>query len=93
MEEYLKPLLMLGVSVAGSAVQGAITKHKTKIDNDRIPVQNGATWGSVGLAYGAHMASSGDPNTMMSAGLTMAAGFAGATVSSLGHKLIGKLFG
>lgn len=83
MEEYLKPLLVFGVSIAGSAIQGAITKHKTNIDNDRIPVQNSVTWGSAGVAYGS-MAD--DP-------LSMVAGFAGATVTSLGHKLIGKLFG
>jgi hypothetical protein len=83
MEDYLKPLLMLGVSIAGSAVQGAITKKNPKIDNDRIPVQNGATWGTVGIGVGA---ATDEP-------LTMVAGFAGAVVASLGHKLIKKLFG
>jgi hypothetical protein len=81
--EYAKPLLMFGVSIAGSSIQGAITKHKTGIDNDRIPVHTGATWGTAGIAAGQV---TDDP-------LTMVAGFAGATVSSIGHKLIGKLFG
>lgn len=81
--EYAKPLLMFGVSIAGSSVQGAITKHKTNIDNDRIPVHNGATWGITGIAAGQIM---DDP-------LMMVAGFAGATVSSIGQKLIGKIFG
>jgi hypothetical protein len=80
---YMKPLLMFGVSIAGSAIQGKITKKNPKIDNDRIPVQNAATWGTIGIAGGA---ATDDP-------LTMVAGFAGATVTSLGHKLIGKIFG
>jgi len=81
--QYAKPLLMFGVSVAGSAVQGAIVKHKTNIPNDTIPTQTGATWGTAGIAIGT---ASEDP-------LTAVAGFAGATVASIGHKLIGKLFG
>lgn len=81
--EFAKPLVMFGVSILGSAVQGKITKKNPKIDNDRIPVQNGVTWGSVGIGAGQIM---DDP-------LTMVAGFAGATVTSLGHKLIGKFFG
>lgn len=83
MEEYLKPLMMFGISLAGSAVQGAIIKHKTALPNDTIPTQTGATWGTVGIAAGAQM---DDP-------LTMVAGFAGATVASLGNKLFRKLFG
>lgn len=83
MEEYLKPLLSFGVSLAGSAVQGAIIKHKTNMPNDTIPTQTNATWGTAGIVAGNVM---DDP-------LTMVAGFAGATVASLGHKLIGKIFG
>ena len=83
MEEYLRPLLQFGVSLAGSAVQGAIIKHKTNVPNDTIPTQTNATWGTVGIAHGA---AADDP-------LTMVAGFAGATVASIGHKLIGKIFG
>jgi hypothetical protein len=83
MEEYLKPLLTFGVSLAGSAIQGAIIKHKMpRIDNDRIPVHTETTWGAGGVIAGQIM---DDP-------LSMVAGFAGATVASLGHKLIGKLF-
>jgi hypothetical protein len=82
-QQYAKPLLMFGVSIAGSAIQGKITKKSKRIDNDRIPVQNGATWGSVGIGVGAV---TDDP-------LTMVAGFAGAIITSFGHKLIGKLFG
>lgn len=83
MEEFLKPVLMFGVSIVGSAVQGAIIKHKTNLPNDTIPTQTNATWGTVGIAAGGM---DGDP-------MVMIAGFAGATVASIGHKLIGKLFG
>ena len=82
-EQFAKPLAMFGVSILGSAVQGKITKKNPKIDNDRIPVQNGATWGTVGIGAGQIM---DDP-------LTMTAGFAGAVVASLGQKLVGKIFG
>ena len=81
--EYAKPLAMFGVSVLGSSVQGKIVKTRTKIDNDRIPVHTGATWGTGGIVAGQVM---DDP-------LMMVAGFAGATVASLGHKLVGKIFG
>jgi hypothetical protein len=81
-EEYLQSILAFGVSIAGSSVQGWITKKRPGIDNDRIPVQNSATWGTAGIVAGQ---ATGDP-------LTMVAGFAGATVASLGHKLIKKLF-
>lgn len=83
MEDYLKGLLMFGVSIAGSAVQGYILKHKSTVDNDTIPVRNGATWGTIGTAAGV---ATGDP-------LVVAGGFAGSVVASLGHKLINKLFG
>ena len=46
-------------------------------------MRNSATWGTGGIAAGAAM---DDP-------LSMVAGFAGATVASIGHKLIGKIFG
>lgn len=82
MEEYLKPLLMLGVSIAGSSIQGAVIKHKTGIDNDKIPVYNGATWGTAGIVAGNQ---ADDP-------LIAIAGFAGATIASIGQKLVGKLF-
>ncbi len=81
--QFAKPLLVFGVSIAGSSVQGFITKNKTKANNDTIPVRNSATWGTGGIAAGAAM---DDP-------LSMVAGFAGATVASIGHKLIGKIFG
>jgi len=83
MEEYLKPMLMFGISLAGSAVQGAIIKHRTSIPNDTIPTQTNATWGTTGIVAGG---AADDP-------MMMVAGFAGATVASIGHKLIGKLFG
>ncbi len=81
--EFARPLAMFGVSILGSSIQGKIVKDKTNIDNDRIPVHTGATWGTAGIAAGQVM---DDP-------LMMVAGFAGATVTSLGHKLIGKVFG
>lgn len=83
MEEYLIGLLMFGVSTVGSAIQGAITKHRTAIDNDTIPVRNGATWGTVG---GVAAVATGDPYVAIG-------GLAGAIVSSVGHKLINKIFG
>ena len=81
--QFAKPLVVFGVSVLGSSVQGYVTKHKTGASNDTIPVRNSATWGTTGIAAGALME---DP-------MSMVAGFAGATVASLGHKMIGKLFG
>lgn len=79
MEEYLGPLLRFGVSLAGASVQGAILKHKSKLPNDMIPTVTNATWGGANAATGDIY--------------DIAAGFAGATVASLGHKLIKKLFG
>lgn len=83
MEEYLKGLLMFGVSLVGSAVQGAIIKHKTTADNDTIPTRTGATWGTVG---GGAAVATGDPYVAIG-------GLAGSVVASIGHKLIGKIFG
>jgi len=82
MEEYLAPLIMFGASLAGSAVQGTIIKHKTKMANDTIPTQLNATWGTIGVGAGAI---TDDP-------LTMVAGFAGATVASVGHRLVKLIF-
>lgn len=83
MEDYLKGILMFGISIAGSAVQGAITKHRTTVDNDTIPVRNGATWGGIG---GGAAVLTGDPYVAIG-------GFAGAVVASAGQKLISKIFG
>lgn len=75
-------LLMLGVSMAGSAVQGAIIKHKTGADNDTIPVKNGATWGTIGAGAAAAMH---DP-------MIAVAGLAGPVITSIGHKLIKRFW-
>jgi hypothetical protein len=75
----LELLLRFGVSLGGSLVQGAVMKHKSKLPNDMIPTITNATWGTAGAATGDVF--------------DTVAGFAGATVASLGHKLIGKLFG
>jgi hypothetical protein len=80
--EYAKPLIMLGVSTVGSLASGKAIKDKTKIDNDQIPVANGATWGTAGLVVGNQ--GEGDP-------LTMASGFAGAVLASLIHKGASKI--
>lgn len=74
----MDPIMMFGLSTIGSLVQGWLSKNKTKLPNDTIPMQTASTWGGAGVVVAQQ---TGDP-------MMMIAGLGGSFAANVTHKIV-----